>query len=81
MVTRLIERADGVPLFLEELCRGRSTPHALAIPATLHESLLARLDRLPASPRGRSGGRRAGREFNLDLLGRHGPSCSRSSGR
>ena len=44
MVTRLVERADGVPLFLEELCRGALDAGMLAIPATLHESLLARLD-------------------------------------
>jgi len=62
VMERITERADGVPLFIEELTRsvleagtlgnaevnagqGVSTSGAL-IPATLQESLLARLDRL-----------------------------------
>ena len=68
VVTRLVERADGVPLFLEELCRGALDAGMLAIPATLHESLLARLDRLPASREVAQAAAVLGREFNLDLL-------------
>jgi class 3 adenylate cyclase/tetratricopeptide (TPR) repeat protein len=68
VVTRLIERADGVPLFLEELCRGALDVGMLAIPATLHESLLARLDRLPASREVAQAAAVLGREFALDLL-------------
>jgi class 3 adenylate cyclase/tetratricopeptide (TPR) repeat protein len=68
IVTRLVERADGVPLFLEELCRGALDVGMLAIPATLHESLLARLDRLPASREVAQAAAVLGREFNLDLL-------------
>jgi hypothetical protein len=68
VVTRLIERGDGVPLFLEELCRGALDAGMLAIPATLHESLLARLDRLPASREVAQAAAVLGREFNLDLL-------------
>jgi class 3 adenylate cyclase/tetratricopeptide (TPR) repeat protein len=68
VVTRLVERADGVPLFLEELCRGALDVGMLAIPATLHESLLARLDRLPASREVAQAAAVLGREFNLDLL-------------
>jgi class 3 adenylate cyclase/tetratricopeptide (TPR) repeat protein len=68
VVTRLVERADGVPLFLEELCRGALDVGTLAIPATLHESLLARLDRLPASREVAQAAAVLGREFNLELL-------------
>jgi tetratricopeptide (TPR) repeat protein len=68
MITRLIERADGVPLFLEELGRGVLDAGMLAIPATLHESLLARLDRLPASREVAQAAAVLGREFALDLL-------------
>jgi class 3 adenylate cyclase/tetratricopeptide (TPR) repeat protein len=68
VVARLVERADGVPLFLEELCRGALDVGMLAIPATLHESLLARLDRLPASREVAQAAAVLGREFNLDLL-------------
>ena len=62
---KIVARADGVPLFLEELTKavlesaeespaavtssGKS-PDGLSVPATLHASLVARLDRLaPAS--------------------------------
>ncbi len=60
VVARIAERTDGVPLFVEELLRPllQSTAHASwdsvlaedarpgAVPATLHEALAARLDRL-----------------------------------
>jgi class 3 adenylate cyclase/tetratricopeptide (TPR) repeat protein len=58
IVEQVLSRADGVPLFAEELTRAVSdaadaqgrklTPEALAtlMPATLQESLAARLDRL-----------------------------------
>jgi class 3 adenylate cyclase len=48
------ERADGVPAFVEELCRyvleeadrgAPATPDAAQIPASLRDSLMARLDR------------------------------------
>jgi predicted ATPase len=58
IVDELVERSDGVPLFVEELTKAvleggerdnrlavASLPK-LAIPATLHASLIARLDRL-----------------------------------
>lgn len=45
----IVERADGMPLYAEELARaaagGGDQPHA--IPVTLQDSLMARLDRLP----------------------------------
>ncbi|WP_083681995.1 protein kinase [Archangium sp. Cb G35] len=47
-VLRLVEKTDGIPLFVEEMTRmvagGGVMP---SIPITLHELLLARLDRLP----------------------------------
>lgn len=62
VTTRLVENAEGVPLFVEELTRNvltsgvlRETPEgyqlagpiaSLAIPSTLQDSLMARLDRL-----------------------------------
>ena len=54
----IIERTDGVPLFLEELTKAvlesaspgaqiiATPPTSLTVPATLHASLMARLDRL-----------------------------------
>lgn len=49
LLDQLAERADGVPLFAEELTRAvvqPGRPTASAIPATLHDSLVARLDAL-----------------------------------
>jgi class 3 adenylate cyclase/tetratricopeptide (TPR) repeat protein len=47
-VSQLVARTDGIPLFAEELTRMvLEGGTAGAIPITLHELLLARLDRLP----------------------------------
>lgn len=56
LVARLAAVADGVPLFVEELTRmvleswpekaGSPSPRRIEIPSTLHELLVARLDRL-----------------------------------
>jgi serine/threonine protein kinase/tetratricopeptide (TPR) repeat protein len=51
MVRQLVARTDGVPLFVEELTRmvleRAPSEFPAAIPVTLHELLLARLDALP----------------------------------
>jgi len=59
LIDEIVERTDGVPLFVEELTKAvlesdrpgavalSSVPHAaLSVPATLYASLMARLDRL-----------------------------------
>lgn len=52
VMVQLVNRTDGVPLFIEELtktvleARSGSTVRADAVPATLQEALTARLDRL-----------------------------------
>ncbi len=47
----IVERADGMPLYAEELARAAAgtgaQAEAAAIPVTLQDSLMARLDRLP----------------------------------
>jgi predicted ATPase len=79
----IIERTDGVPLFVEEITKAvmeaktereaRRTvalipSPSLTVPATLHASLMARLDRLgPAKEVAQIGGA-IGREFSHDLL-------------
>jgi predicted ATPase len=50
-VEAVVERTGGVPLFVEELTRavlesGSGRIAGREIPATLHDSLMARLDRL-----------------------------------
>jgi tetratricopeptide (TPR) repeat protein len=84
-VDEIVERADGVPLFVEELTKAvletgdrgnrvaavlaASPLPELAIPATLHASLIARLDRLgPIVKEVGQIGSVLGREFGYDLI-------------
>ena len=49
LVDDIVGKTDGVPLFVEELTKAvleSSTPDRPAVPATLQDSLMARLDRL-----------------------------------
>jgi hypothetical protein len=82
VIAEIVERSDGVPLFVEEMtravleagvARGRETvasvpAAALGVPATLQASLMARLDRLgPAAKRVAQIGASIGREFSFQL--------------
>ncbi len=85
IVGEIVERADGVPLFVEELTKAvlesgdgenlvaavlaASPVPNLAIPAALHASLIARLDRLgPIAKEIGQIGAVIGREFGYDLI-------------
>jgi class 3 adenylate cyclase/tetratricopeptide (TPR) repeat protein len=82
IVEEIAERTDGVPLFVEELTKAvlesgppgtaalSSVPHlGLSVPATLHASLMARLDRLgPIAKDVAQAGAAIGREFGHRLL-------------
>jgi class 3 adenylate cyclase/predicted ATPase len=85
IMAEIVERTDGVPLFVEELTKAvlEAGPHdgdtarsvsiaplpALAVPATLHASLMARLDRLgPFVKEVAQIGAAIGREFSYELL-------------
>ena len=82
LVDEIVERTDGVPLFVEELTKAvleaggdaartlaAVSPAMLAVPATLHASLMARLDRLgPAAREVAQVGAAIGREFSHELL-------------
>ena len=78
----IIERSDGIPLFVEEMTKAvleaavdsgaaRAAPAVpsppLAVPATLHASLLARLDRLGSAKEVAQIGAAIGREFTHAL--------------
>jgi class 3 adenylate cyclase len=78
-LNEIVERADGVPLFVEELTKAvletndrvlaASALPELAIPPTLHASLIARLDRLgPTAKEVAQTGSVIGREFGYDLV-------------
>jgi predicted ATPase len=84
VVQQVVAKTDGVPLFVEELLKmilesglvreqgnryvltGPLPP--LAIPSTLHDSLMARLDRLSTARELVQLGAILGREFAYDLL-------------
>ncbi len=76
VIDALVARADGVPLYVEELTKAVMEPGAArgveAIPATLADSLMARLDRLSAAKESaREVAQQAavlGREFGYPLL-------------
>jgi class 3 adenylate cyclase/tetratricopeptide (TPR) repeat protein len=66
---KVAQRTDGVPLFVEELTRSMvETENAESIPATLQESLAARLDRLGPAKAVAQVGAVLGREFSLELI-------------
>ncbi|MBI3796326.1 MAG: AAA family ATPase, partial [Deltaproteobacteria bacterium] len=79
IVQQLIIRTDGVPLFVEELTKHvmesvesvgspQHAPRSLAIPATLQDSLMARLDRMTTAKEVAQLGATIGREFSYELL-------------
>ena len=83
VLAEIIERTDGIPLFVEEMTKAvleaesegaarrtlAATPSpALAVPASLHASLMARLDRLGPAKEVAQIGSAIGREFSHALL-------------
>jgi class 3 adenylate cyclase/predicted ATPase len=84
VLEHIVRKTDGVPLFVEELTRTILTSSVvretetsyeltgplakLSIPATLHESLMARLDRTPCVREVAQLGAVLGREFAYDVL-------------
>jgi class 3 adenylate cyclase len=83
IVDRIVAHADGIPLFIEELTKTvldngstyggeRASPadslSADVVPTSLHASLMARLDRLPAGKEVAQTGAVIGREFSFETL-------------
>jgi len=70
VVAQIAERTDGVPLFVEELTKSvlESDVPLAGIPATLHDSLMARLDRLGSVRQTAQIGAAIGREFSYPLV-------------
>ena len=84
VLDHIIEKSDGVPLFVEELTKSimeadilsaaRERPEMIAqtietqIPSTLHDTLMARLDRVPFAKRIAQVGAVLGRDFDYEVL-------------
>jgi predicted ATPase len=70
VIAQIADRTDGVPLFVEELTKSvlESGVPLAAIPTTLHDSLMARLDRLESIRRVAQIGAAIGREFPYTLV-------------
>ena len=70
VVDQIVDRTDGVPLFIEELTKSvlESGGPLVAIPSTLHDLLLARLDRLASVRLVAQIGAAIGRQFPYALL-------------
>jgi class 3 adenylate cyclase/tetratricopeptide (TPR) repeat protein len=70
VIEQIADRADGVPLFIEELTKSvlESGVTPTGIPTTLHDSLTARLDRLGPVRQVAQTGAAIGREFAYPLL-------------
>jgi class 3 adenylate cyclase/predicted ATPase len=80
IANKIVDRTDGVPLFIEELtksvvesglltdARDGYAAAELAIPTSLHASLLARLDRLAPTREVAQIGAALGRSFSYELI-------------
>jgi class 3 adenylate cyclase/tetratricopeptide (TPR) repeat protein len=83
VLAEIVERTDGIPLFVEEMTKAvleaesegaarrtvaAAPSSALAVPASLHASLMARLDRLGSAKDVAQIGSAIGREFSHALL-------------
>ena len=77
LVRGIVDKADGVPLFIEEVARSiaeatpaNARPDLRTVPASLHDTLMARLDRLGDARRVAQIGSAIGRTFTPALLSR-----------
>jgi predicted ATPase len=83
VLAEIVERTDGIPLFVEEMTKAvleaetegaarrkvaEVPPPGLAVPASLHASLMERLDRLGPAKEVAQIGSAIGREFSHALL-------------
>ena len=83
VMTDIVERSDGIPLFIEEMTKAvleaesegdakrvvaAAPSHKSSVPASLHASLMARLDRLGSAKGVAQVGAAIGRTFSHQLL-------------
>jgi len=79
---RILERADGVPLFAEEMVSLDNLDQSARVPDTLHDLLAARLDTMGEAKYTAQLASALGRKFDLNLLAKvfpHGPEALAST--
>ena len=79
-VAAIVAKTDGVPLFVEELTKSvmeSAGQHSAAVPTTLKDSLMARLDRLGEAREVAQIASVIGRQFNFALLDAVTPEAGR----
>jgi tetratricopeptide (TPR) repeat protein len=79
LVEDIVAKADGVPLFIEELTKAvmeSATSDRPAVPATLQDSLMARLDRLGPAKEIAQVAAVIGHQFSYELLKRVSPASA-----
>lgn len=72
----IVQRADGIPLFVEEMAKIATLDNQASIPATLHDLLAARMDQMGEAKYTAQLAATLGREFDLDLLRKISPCDS-----
>lgn len=78
IIIKIAQRADGVPLFVEEMIKLSASDSLTAIPATLHDLLSARIDRMGKEKHSAQLAATLGREFDVNVL-RHIAACDQAS--
>ena len=71
VVSRIVAKTDGVPLFIEEVTKTLASSSQVLrsdVPSTLQDSLMARLDQLGAAKEVAQIGAVIGREFSRELI-------------
>jgi class 3 adenylate cyclase/tetratricopeptide (TPR) repeat protein len=81
IVWEIVAKSDGIPLYLEEITKTvlerrpfkngdapQQMPLEIKVPNTLHDSIAARLDKLPGAKRVAQVGATIGRQFSYELL-------------
>ena len=68
LVDEIAVKTDGVPLFVEEVTKAALDSGSTSIPASLHDSLMARLDRVPEAREVAQIAAVIGRVFDHELL-------------
>lgn len=69
----IAKRADGVPLFVEEMTKFASLNKNIEIPSTLYDLLTARIDNMGEAKRAAQLAAAIGRQFDLELLRKISP--------